>query len=201
MEDHIRELLERYQYSEEVKEIAAFRVLFGGEEPKQVMQELAIHSIHTLNHWVAAYRKKIDQGLISLPPMTAKQKQNLEALQQRTASPELALLEQLLHLPELPFEDLPKLFLITLALPDPPERLTSLPAGWREEAGYEVCHRLLANWLKDPHVLATGVPSAVVPESTNYLIHPQHPAYAQIKILHTAPFEIDPRLWRKQLPG
>jgi hypothetical protein len=34
MEDHIRELLERYQYSEEVKEIAAFRVLFGGEEPK-----------------------------------------------------------------------------------------------------------------------------------------------------------------------
>jgi transposase len=60
MEDHIRELLERYQYGEEVKEIAAFRVLFGGEEPKQVMQEFGIHSIYTLNHWVAAYRKKID---------------------------------------------------------------------------------------------------------------------------------------------
>jgi transposase len=91
MEDHIRELLERYQYSEEVKEIAAFRVLFGGEEPKQVMQELAIHSIHTLNHWVAAYRKKVDHGLISLPPMTAKQKHNLEALQQRNKGLERAL--------------------------------------------------------------------------------------------------------------
>ncbi len=62
MEDHIRELLERYQYSEEVKEIAAFRVLFGGEDPKQVMQDLAIHSIHTLNHWVAAYRKRLIRG-------------------------------------------------------------------------------------------------------------------------------------------
>ncbi len=63
--------------SEEVKEIAAFRVLFGGEEPSQVMQELGIHSIHTLNHWIAAYRKKIDQGLITLPPMNEKQKQKL----------------------------------------------------------------------------------------------------------------------------
>ncbi len=91
MEDHIRELLERYQYGEEVKEIAAFRVLFGGEEPKQVMQEFGIHSIYTLNHWVAAYRKRIDQGLISLPPMSEKQKQNLAALQQRNKDLERAL--------------------------------------------------------------------------------------------------------------
>lgn len=113
------------------------------------------------------------------------------------ASPELALLEQLVHLPELPFEDLPKLFLLTLALPDQPKRLTSLPEGWRQESGYEICHGLLADWLKEPDVLAVGVPSAVVPESTNYLLHPRHASYAQIKILQTAPFEIDPRLWRK----
>ena len=91
MEDHIRELLERYQYSEEVKEIAAFRVLFGGEDPKQVMQDFGIHSIYTLNHWIAAYRKRIDQGLISLPPMSEKQKQNLAALQQRNKDLERAL--------------------------------------------------------------------------------------------------------------
>ncbi len=77
--------------SEEVKEIAAFRVLFGGDDPKQVMQELGIHSIYTLNHWVAAYRKKIEQGLIPLPPMSDKQKQNLEALQQRNKDLEKAL--------------------------------------------------------------------------------------------------------------
>ncbi len=114
-----------------------------------------------------------------------------------SASPELALLEQLVHLPELPFEDLPKLFLLTLALPDQPKRLTSLPEGWRKEAGYEICHRLLADWLREPDVLAVGVPSAVVPESFNYLLHPRHASYEKIELLHTAPFEIDPRLWRK----
>ena len=34
MEDHFQELLNRYQYSEEVKEAVAFRVLFGGEDAK-----------------------------------------------------------------------------------------------------------------------------------------------------------------------
>jgi RES domain-containing protein len=114
-----------------------------------------------------------------------------------SASPELALLEQLVHLPELPFGDLPRLFLLTLALPDQPRQLTGLPEGWRREAGYEICHGLLADWLREPDVLAVGVPSAVVPESANYLLHPRHAGYEQIQILHTAPFEIDPRLWRR----
>jgi len=42
MKDHIRELLSRYQYSEEVKGTAAFRVLFGGEDAMQVMQEFGM---------------------------------------------------------------------------------------------------------------------------------------------------------------
>jgi transposase-like protein len=84
MEDHIRELLNRYQYSEEIKEAAAFRVFFGGEDAKQIMQELGIHSIQTIYHWVSSYQQKIEQGLISLPPMNEKQKQNLEALSNET---------------------------------------------------------------------------------------------------------------------
>ncbi len=91
MQDHIRELLNRYQYSEEVKETSAFRVLFGGEDAKQIMQELGIHSIQTIYHWVSAYQQKIEQGLISLPPMNEKQKQNLEALKQRNKDLEKAL--------------------------------------------------------------------------------------------------------------
>lgn len=55
MEDHIRELLNRYHYSEEVKEAVAFRVLFDGEDVKQIIQELGIHSIQTIHYWVSAY--------------------------------------------------------------------------------------------------------------------------------------------------
>lgn len=113
-----------------------------------------------------------------------------------SASPELALLEQLVHLPTLPYEDLPRLFLLTLALPNLPKQLDKLSPKWREGASYEANHQQIANWLDNPDVLALGVPSAVVPESFNYLLHPRHPAYAQIKIISTSAFNIDPRLWR-----
>jgi RES domain-containing protein len=114
-----------------------------------------------------------------------------------SASPELALLEQLVHLPSLPYEDLPRLFLITLALPEWPKPLRELPPTWREGASFEANHQHLADWLVNPDVLALGVPSAVVVESFNYLLHPRHPAYAQIEIVSTSPFSIDSRLWRE----
>lgn len=33
MQDHISDLLNRFQYSGQLKESAVFRILFGGEEP------------------------------------------------------------------------------------------------------------------------------------------------------------------------
>jgi transposase len=57
------------------------------------MQELGIHSIQTIRHWVSSYQQKIEQGLISLPPMNEKQKQNLEALKGRNKDLEKALQE------------------------------------------------------------------------------------------------------------
>jgi transposase len=44
MEDHIRALFQRFQYSEQFKETAAFRIVFRGEEPSQVMADLDIHN-------------------------------------------------------------------------------------------------------------------------------------------------------------
>jgi len=117
-----------------------------------------------------------------------------------SASPELALLEQLVHLPALPYPDLPRLFLLTLALPEKPQPLPALPPNWRVEANYAANHQQLADWLANPQVLALQVPSAVVTESFNYLLHPQHPAYAHIKIVNSAAFNIGPRLWRDKLP-
>jgi RES domain-containing protein len=108
------------------------------------------------------------------------------------------LLEQLVHLPTLPYDDLPRLCLLTLELPEPARVLTSgeLPSNWRDEADFAANHKQLATWLRHPDVLAIGVPSAVVSESLNYLLHPAHPAYEQIRVVAGKPFPIDPRLWR-----
>lgn len=115
-----------------------------------------------------------------------------------SASPELTLLEQLVHLPTLPYDDLPRLCLLTLELPEAPQLLTpaQLPATWRDEADFTANHALLTDWLQQPHVLAVGVPSAVVPDSFNYLLHPRHPAFGKVRVVGSKPFLIDPRLWR-----
>ena len=90
MNSYIQTLLDQRQYSPEVKEQAVLRVLFGGEDPSQVMKNLDIHDVYTINNWVNIYKKKIEDGLITLPPMTEKQKQNLYALQQRNKELERA---------------------------------------------------------------------------------------------------------------
>ncbi|GAB3740488.1 transposase [Spirosoma lituiforme] len=83
MQDHIRDLLSRFQYSEQLRETAVFRILFGGEEVSQVMEDLGIHCGHTLRSWVQLYRQKMKTGLLTLPAMKQAQKRDMAALKQR----------------------------------------------------------------------------------------------------------------------
>ncbi len=91
MQDHIQDLLQRFQYSEQLRETAVFRILFGGEEPSQVMADLDIHNSYTLRNWVNLYQRKMQTGLLPLPAMTTTQKQEVHALKQRNAELEQAL--------------------------------------------------------------------------------------------------------------
>lgn len=91
MQDHIQDLLTRFQYSEQLRETAVFRILFGGEDPSQVMADLAIHNSYTLRNWVSLYQRKIRTGLLTLPAMTHTQKQEVQALKQRNTELEQAL--------------------------------------------------------------------------------------------------------------
>lgn len=93
MNEHILNLLAQRQYSEEVKDEAILRVLFNGESTIDVAEAMEIHNVQTINLWVNAYRRKIQEGLITLAPMTEKQKQDLHALQQRNKELERAVKE------------------------------------------------------------------------------------------------------------
>jgi hypothetical protein len=50
MEEHIRALLQCFQYSEPFKETAAFWVVFGGETLSYVMADLDIHNSYALRN-------------------------------------------------------------------------------------------------------------------------------------------------------
>ena len=91
MQDHIRDLLNRFQYSEQLKESAVFRILFGGEDPSQVMADLNIHNSYTLRNQVLLYKQKIQTGLITLPAMKKAQTQDITDLKQRIEQLEHAL--------------------------------------------------------------------------------------------------------------
>ena len=93
MNEHIQDLLLQRQYSEDVKDEAILRVLFNGESAIDVAEAMEIHSVTTVNIWVNAYHRKIEEGLITLAPMTEKQKKDLHALQQRNKELERAVKE------------------------------------------------------------------------------------------------------------
>ena len=119
-----------------------------------------------------------------------------------TSSPALALVESLVHQPRVKYEKLPKLYLFTLEVPD--DSLTTwslddLPA-YRNEESYERTQWILRDWLNEPTTLVVAVPSVVVPMSYNYLFHPAHSAFSQIRVLHQEPFPIERRLWQQDNP-
>lgn len=110
--------------------------------------------------------------------------------------PALALLEILVHMPRLPYAELPEYRLFKLYIPDSQRILLAdeLPDFWNDKT-YAKSQFILSDWLSNPDVLALGVPSSVLTTGINYLLHPEHPTFADIQIIDDKPLIIDTRLW------
>jgi hypothetical protein len=82
---------ERGQHAEKFKERVAFEILFEGRDPKELVEEYQLASVYSVNMWVQQYRSKLQDGLITLPPMTENEKQDTKALKLRVKELEKAL--------------------------------------------------------------------------------------------------------------
>jgi RES domain-containing protein len=69
-----------------------------------------------------------------------------------------------------------------------------LPRRWRTTAALLATRRIGDEWLAAARAVALVVPSAVVPEESNYLLNPEHPAFAHLDLGRAIPFLLDPRL-------
>ena len=113
-----------------------------------------------------------------------------------SATKSLATLELLVHLDVA--QPLPRLVAFAFDLD---ERfveqlpLDQLPRDWRKLQGLIVTQRLGDEWLASGRAVALAVPSAIVPEESNYLLNPAHPAYARLKFRRPMPVVLDPRLF------
>lgn len=103
------------------------------------------------------------------------------------SSAALAVLEVRVHL-DLPPELLPPDYvLVTIDLEDAAiEEIAEIP---------DTPHAFGNIWLREKRTPVLQVPSLIVPECTNFLLNPAHPAANQIQSLHSRRFTFDRRLW------
>jgi RES domain-containing protein len=123
-----------------------------------------------------------------------------------STTPELALLETLVHLDGTPVRDLPPFVRITIELPDSIEALNPdvLPADWDQiKFSDNLPLVLLPKLISTYPVLAFSVPSIILKgsPSRNVLINPLHPLMSQVKILEVVAHQFDERLQKQTQPS
>jgi RES domain-containing protein len=113
------------------------------------------------------------------------------------ASPPGALIEVLVHL-ELEDDELPPAFkLLRVSVPgklDTP--LLRVPEGDAWKTDLILTRSLGDTWLKSKRSVLARVPSAILPDTFNYLLNPLHPDAARISISETQSAVLDQRLLR-----
>jgi RES domain-containing protein len=116
-----------------------------------------------------------------------------------SASPELALLETLVHIEEIYLDDLPQHVLATIEIPsDSIFKVDTeiLPENWNDIHISAATQQFTANWFAQQTYLAIALPSVIVPMSFNYLINPNHLRMKEVKVVEIIPFCFDSRLFK-----
>lgn len=71
-----------------------------------------------------------------------------------------------------------------------------LPRGWRSSPPPPELAEIGDRFVQDGRATILVVPSALVPEESNWLINPAHSGFKKIKVHPAELFEYDPRFWK-----
>lgn len=74
------------------------------------------------------------------------------------------------------------------------EVATGLPADWKEEPPPASTKRIGDRWALEARTAVFEMPSALIPEESNYLLNPAHPDFKRIVLGAPELFSFDPRL-------
>lgn len=114
-----------------------------------------------------------------------------------SATPELAALENQVHLVGIPYDKIPPLVLITLQIPDSilEVKIDKLPPNWNNLTISQETQEFTKIWLKKNEFLAMQIPSVVMQKSSNLLLNPNHRLMDEVNIIDIETFKFDPRLF------
>jgi RES domain-containing protein len=119
------------------------------------------------------------------------------------SSAALAALEVLVHVPA---SFAPRGYeFVEIVMPDdvPIETFghDQLPSGWDHFPPETETRRMGEEWIQSGRSLGLRVPSVIIPAEYNVLINPFHPDHPRLKIVKTAPFVFDGRLFKPERGG
>lgn len=114
-------------------------------------------------------------------------------------TPELCLLEYMVHLEGTPLYDIPPLILCELMVPTTSIHFLKpgeLPDGWDAAQTTPALARFMAEQFEQHSVLAIALPSAIMPRSPshNVVLNPTHPDRAQCRVELITSLVLDPCL-------
>jgi len=72
--------------------------------------------------------------------------------------------------------------------------LSDLPLGWNQGSDFGDCQLIGSAWFSKKKSMLLRIPSAVVPDEYNVVIHTRHPEFSEAKLIHVLPFSFDKRL-------
>lgn len=109
-------------------------------------------------------------------------------------SKEIALLENIVHIPPLMT---PKLDILTIEIPDDSItdlKISELPNNWHHFPAPTVLSEIGQKWVDNGQTLALKVPSSIIHSTHNFILNCNHLNYNSIKILNQEKFRFDSRL-------
>ena len=68
-----------------------------------------------------------------------------------------------------------------------------LPEDWKLESSYQISQPIGSAWYEAGNTLLLRVPSALVPEESNFVLNARHPDFSKVQIKQREPFVYDHR--------
>ena len=75
-------------------------------------------------------------------------------------------------------------------------RVKDLPKDWYAYPAPEILQEIGVKWAEPAETALLAVPSAIIPQQTNYLINPNHRDFKRIRLNTPEDFNFDPRVWK-----
>ena len=75
--------LEQFKFTDEFKEKLVLMVVYHNHSPKSLVKKYGLPNAYILTNWIRIYKKTLEKGAVTLPPMQSQKRKDAAALKLR----------------------------------------------------------------------------------------------------------------------